>query len=110
MNDHQKRLWQAMIDLVQDYLNGKTEDFCGVVGKLEGALDAANIKDPVLINRWYDFWTPLEIRRAVEGNNAKKEEVIHEFSVMKEFLENEQKKICRQEDNGVIDLQVDCPR
>lgn len=86
MTEHQQRLWQTMIDLIQSYLEGKTEDFYGLVGKLEGALDASEIKDNTLINQWYDFWTPLEIRRAVEGNNVDKEKAIRELKNMKSFL------------------------
>ncbi len=86
MNEHQKRLWQSMIDFIQEYLDGKTKDFQGVVGKLEGALDASEIKDESLVKQWYEYWTPLETRRAVEGNNVTKNEAIKELSSMKEFL------------------------
>ena len=86
MNDHQQRLWQTMIDLIQSYLNGETSDFYSLVGQLEGALDASDIQDNVLINRWYDFWTPLEIRRAVQGNNIDQQKAIEELSEMKKFL------------------------
>lgn len=91
MNEHQQRLWQNMIDLIQNYLNSETEDFCGIVGKLEGALDASEIKDADLINQWYDFWTPLEIRRAVEGNEVNKTDALEALKVMKKFLLSKQK-------------------
>jgi hypothetical protein len=86
MTDHQKRLWQSMADLIQNYLDGKNEDFFLLVGKLEGALDASDIKDDILINQWYDFWTPLEIRRSIEGNNIDKQKAIEELTRMKGFL------------------------
>lgn len=86
MTDHQKRLWQSMIDSIQLYLDGQTEDFYNLVGKLEGTLDAADIKDDALINQWYNYWTPLEIRRAVDGNNIDKQKVEKELIEMKEFL------------------------
>jgi hypothetical protein len=86
MNEHQKRLWKNMIDLIQSYLEGETEDFFRLVGGLEGALDASEIKDEVLIDQWYDFWTPLEIRRATEGNNINKIEAKTELIKMKEFI------------------------
>jgi len=86
MNEHQQRLWQNMIDLIQSYLNGETEDFYGVVGELEGALDASEIRDADLINQWYDLWTPLEIRRAVEGNNVNKIKALAELKAMRQFL------------------------
>ena len=75
-----------MIDLIQNYLDGETKDLYKLVGKLEGALDASDIKDDALINQWYDFWTPLEVRRSVEGNNIDKQKAIEELIKMKEFL------------------------
>jgi hypothetical protein len=86
MNEHQRRLWRSMISLIQSYLNGKTDDFYGIVGELEGALDASEIKDVELINQWYDFWTPLEIRRAVEGNKVDKMQCSEDLENMKRFL------------------------
>lgn len=86
MTEHQLRLWQSMIDLIQCYLDGKTEDFSDMVGKLEGKLDASEIKDNALVNKWHDFWVPLEIRRAIEGNNVDRKKVIQELTDMKEFL------------------------
>lgn len=86
MTEHQQRLWQGMIDLIQSYLEEETEDFYDLVGKLEGTLDASEIHDNVLINQWYDFWTPLEIRRSVEGNDVNKIKAIEELTRMKEFL------------------------
>ncbi len=88
MNEHQKRLWQEMIDLIQSYLDGQNEDFNNIVGKLEGALDAAEIKDDVLVNEWYDYWTPLEIRRAVDGDQINKNRAREELNAMKVFLQN----------------------
>lgn len=77
-----------MIDAIQHYLDGETEDFYSVVGNLAGALDASEIKDEHLINRWYDFWMPLEIRSAIEGNSVDKKKAIVELNNMKEFLVN----------------------
>ncbi|PJD95112.1 MAG: hypothetical protein CK425_09280 [Parachlamydia sp.] len=86
MNEHQKRLWQNMINLIQGYLDGKTEDFYKIVGELEGNLDASEIKDTTLISQWYGFWMPLEVRRAIEGNPINKKQAIAELIAMKEFL------------------------
>lgn len=86
MTDHQKRLWQSMADLIQNYLDQKTNDFSGLVSKLEGALDASDIKDDELVNEWYDFWTPLEIRRSIEKNDVNKEKAIEELIKMKKFM------------------------
>lgn len=89
MTEHQQRLWQFMIDLIQSYLNEETDDFYSIVGKLEGAFDAAEISDSELVKQWYDFWTPLEIRRAVEGNAINRTMAVEELSKMKSFLEKE---------------------
>lgn len=86
MSEYQQRLWQSMIDLIQSYIEGKTEDFYSIVGNLEGALDASEIKNNDLVKEWYDFWTPLEIRRAIEGNNVNKVKAIEELTLMKAFL------------------------
>jgi hypothetical protein len=86
MNEHQRRLWINMIDLIESYLNNENQDFYGIVGKLEGALDASEIKDTVLINQWYDFWTPLETRRALEGTQVDKNKAMEELVAMREFL------------------------
>ncbi len=90
MNEHQQRLWQNMIDLIRSCLNGETEDFYKVIGGLEGALDASEIKDEDLIHQWYDFWTPLEIRRAVEGNHINKVKALEELKGMQNFLLSKQ--------------------
>jgi hypothetical protein len=86
MNEHQHKLWESMIDLIDSYLDEENQDFYGIVGKLEGALDASEIKDNNLINQWYDFWTPLETRRAVEGNQPNKEMAVKELKAMKDFI------------------------
>lgn len=78
-----------MIDDIQHYLDGDTEDFYALVGKLEGALDASEIQDNTLVNQWYDYWLPLEIRRSVEGNNVSKQKVISELLKMKQFLSDQ---------------------
>jgi len=86
MNEHQNLLWQNMIDSIQKYLNGETKDFYDLVGKLEGALDASEIKDDALISQWYNYWAPLEVRRAIEGNNVDKQKAVNELIKMKNFL------------------------
>ena len=77
-----------MIDLIDSYLSNETQDFYGIVGKLEGALDASEIKDNNLINKWYDFWIPLETRRAMEGKEVNRNKEVEEMVAMKEFLIN----------------------
>jgi hypothetical protein len=63
VDTHQQRLWGHMIRLVDQYSSGAIE-FSRMVGELEGALDAAEIRDNTLISQWYDAWTPLEIIRS----------------------------------------------
>jgi hypothetical protein len=89
MTDHQKRLWLEMLALIQSYLDGKTTDFFSMVGKLEGALDAAELKNREIVSKWYDFWTPLETRRAIEGNQLTQEKAFEELKAMKHFLETQ---------------------
>jgi hypothetical protein len=86
MTEHQRRLWQGMVDLIQRYLDGETTDFYGTVGKLEGSLDAAEIKDSMLVDMWYGYWTPLEARRAIQGNDVDAEKAKDELVAMKTFL------------------------
>lgn len=86
MNEHQKRLWLEMINLTQSYIEGKTDDFYSIVGNLEGALDAGDFKDKGIANQWYDCWTPLEIRRATEGNQVTREKALQELEIMNRFL------------------------
>jgi hypothetical protein len=86
MSEHQRRLWMSMIDKIQSYVEGKNNDFHGLVGELEGALDAGEFRNEELIKGWYDVWTPLEIRRSIEGNNVKRIEAIQELETMKKYL------------------------
>ena len=89
LNDHQKRLLRNMIDMISKYLEHSSSDFYSLVGNLEGALDASELKDPELINKWYGYWLPLETRRAgkvYKGENVAYDEVKEELSLMLEFL------------------------
>lgn len=85
-NEHQRRIWKSMIDMIQCCIDCQACDFYAVVGKIEGALDAAEIKNDAIISQWYDFWLPLETRRAVEGNNVDTVKAIEELVAMKNFL------------------------
>lgn len=91
MTNHQKRLWQSMSNLIEAYINRKEDNFCSLVGQLEGALDASGIKDKALVDRWYDLWTPLEARRAIEGTNIDRYKAIKELEEMKKFLLDEKR-------------------
>lgn len=85
-SDYQKRLWLRMIKCIDDYLQSKTTNFFSTVGELEAALDASEITDKLIINDFYTFWTPLEVRRALNGNDVNLEEVKNELIEMKNFL------------------------
>lgn len=85
LSDHQSRLWQGMLQLVEEFQQGKLS-YYEFVGKLESALDAGEFKDRDLIDRWYDVWTPLEIARAQMGNSVNFDSVGHYVSDMKNFL------------------------
>lgn len=86
MNNHQKRLWKEMIELIQSYLDSQEKDFNKLVGNLEGALDATEINDTALINQWYEFWTPLEIHRALNRSNTEPQSMKKELKSMQKFL------------------------
>ena len=78
-----------MIDMISQYLEQQSSDFYGLVGNLEGALDASEIKEAELVTKWYEYWRPLEISRAdaaYEGGNVAYEDVKEELSAMMEFL------------------------
>lgn len=86
MNKHQSRLLNHMILTMQDYIDEKADDFYVIVGILEGALDASEIRDRKFIDQWYDYWTPLEARRASEGGKVNRHEAVKELEAMKAFL------------------------
>lgn len=85
MTEHQRRLWEEMIGLIDSYSRGEI-DFGSLVGRLEGALDAAEFSDRQLVERWYDAWTPLETHRAVRGSVVPISEVRASVEAMRRFL------------------------
>lgn len=87
LGDHQSRLWQRMLQLIEDFRQGKVS-YYDFVGALEGALDAGEFKDKDLIDRWYDLWTPLETVRAQCGNGVNVESVEHYVSDMEAYLKS----------------------
>lgn len=82
--EHQRRLWQQMLQVISDYRAGKVT-FCAMVGNLEGALDAGDFKDAGIREQWYDVWTPLEIARATGDTNG--QDVDQYISKMQTYLE-----------------------
>ncbi len=88
MTEHQRCLWKEMIGLIDSYSRGEI-DFGALVGRLEGALDAAEFSDRTLVKRWYEAWTPLETHRAVRGRVVPISEVMPSVEAMKRFLVEE---------------------
>jgi hypothetical protein len=84
MNEHQHRLWLRMLKMIERYQEGAIS-LPQLVGELQGALDAGEFRDVELVDRFYDFWQPLEITNAVRGN-ATYEEVAKDVEAMQNFL------------------------
>jgi hypothetical protein len=74
-----------MVQLIDDYVSGRL-DFYRMVGDLEATLDAAEIKDQVLVKQWYTYWIPLETERALNGNAVERTDVTSALNQMRTFL------------------------
>jgi hypothetical protein len=85
MNEHQHRVWLRMLEMIESYRKGAVS-FPQLVGELEGALDAGEFRDAALIEKFYDFWQPLEITNAVRGDDVTYEEVAENVETMQRFL------------------------
>lgn len=85
MNEHQRRLWSRMTDLTQDFHEGRKQ-FGALVSELAGAFEAAEFRDPALVSRWYEVWTPLEIRSAVQGDAVDLSMARGELAKLEELL------------------------
>jgi hypothetical protein len=84
-NEHQSRLWNSMLKSIADFREEKVK-YYDFVGALEGALDAGEFQNKDLIQKWYDYWTPLEILRAQKGHNVTIKEAEKYISDMESFL------------------------
>src|SRR5258708_7849057 len=87
-NEHQLRLWNHMVRLVDAYIKEEIE-FHSLVGSLEGALDAGEFKNNELTRQWRKFWGSLENYNAVmldKGEKPKKEYIIEKVEAMRKFL------------------------
>lgn len=84
-NDHQKRLWQAMIDSIHDYRAGNLL-LSQLIGYLEGSLDAGSYESAQIVAQWYDYWTPLEILFATKGDATNVEETLQYLDCMERYL------------------------
>ncbi len=85
MNEHQNRLWQGMLEHIDNFRSGRLlySDF---VGKLEGSLDAGEIKNKQIVEEWYDHWTPLEIERATKGDTVERASVENYIQSLERFI------------------------
>jgi hypothetical protein len=95
-NEHQNRLWRTMINLIEDFRKGQIS-YTNLVYRLEGALDAGEFKDRVMIDKWYDYWTPLEILSATKHDSTRIEDINEDLSEMEIFLKR-QSGFSNQED------------
>jgi hypothetical protein len=84
-NEHQTKLWQNMINSIENYHNGKL-NYYNFVSELEAAMDAGEFQDEHLVKKWYELWTPLENLRATTGNDVNLEESLNLISKMEFFL------------------------
>lgn len=89
MNEHQHRLWMSMLEMIESYRKGIIS-YPHLVGALQGALEAAEFQDVALIERFYDFWQPLEITNAVKGNTVTYEQIKTTLEAMQNFLLEQQ--------------------
>lgn len=87
LNEHQSRLLHDMLELFEQFQLGKL-NYYDFVGALEGALDAGEFRDKGFVERWYDFWTPLESVRAQQGRVVRAEDVNGYVANMKAYLES----------------------
>ena len=85
LNEHQKRLWKSMLKSIEDFRNGNIA-YCNMVGELEGALDASDINNKEVSERWYDYWIPLEIERATKGNCVESADVEIFINNLEKFI------------------------
>jgi hypothetical protein len=85
MNEHQRRLWSRMVELIESYREGAM-GYGDMVGQLEGTLDAGEFRDEELVREWYTFWGSLEEIRALQGQDVTENEVGEHLDSMRRFL------------------------
>lgn len=84
-NEYQSRVWQSMINAIEDFRKGKIL-YTSLVNGLEGSLDAGEFKCQLLTGEWYDYWTPLEILSATKGDSTTIENADKYLIEMEAFL------------------------
>lgn len=78
-----------MLSLLGDYRRGAIR-LSTLVTDLEGLLDAAGGADRRFVERWYELWTPLEIRNALVSEGMSSEprldEIASDLKALEQFL------------------------
>ena len=59
MNEHQRRLWQRMMDMLDAYVGGLL-DLKSLINGLEAAFHASEIRDCHLESQFMRFWNRLD--------------------------------------------------
>lgn len=86
LNKNQLNIWKSMIQIIHDYQNDIIS-FDKLTTSLEGALDAADIKDMAITNEWYENWSSLEMLRAEKDITVPLDLKLKEITKMKVFLQ-----------------------
>lgn len=61
--EHDRKLWNEMGELCDRFLKREL-GLKSLVASLQGLLDAVEVCEKALRERWYSLWLPLEIRNA----------------------------------------------
>lgn len=86
-NEYQSELWRAMLDSIEEFRSGKIQYTVLVYG-LEGALDEGEFKCKDIVRQWYDYWAPLEIASATQGDNVTIEDIRQDLAAFESFLKS----------------------
>ena len=90
-NDLQSRLWNRMLELIDDY-HRKKISFSDLIYGLEGSLDAGEFRnDENIVRQWYDCWTPLEILYATKNSRVTDQDAEEYLDAMQKFLQKIQR-------------------
>jgi len=89
VNSRQRRLWERMINTIDDYKKHAI-GFSGMVGALEGGLDAGEFADRELNDAFYEHWRNLEtVRSAAADDTIRYADVSDVVDAMEQFLKQE---------------------
>ncbi|GAB6870736.1 hypothetical protein JCM16496A_31410 [Bacteroides rodentium JCM 16496] len=84
LNEYQLRLLCHMIKFIELYRNNVLR-YSNLVNGMESVLDLGDFQDD-FVKQWYDYWLPLEILNATQGDNVTLKEVDAYLSDMESFL------------------------